>query len=652
MNLKEKLLSNKILFANLFVFFIIFVIITVLQMNNCNIRHDFSIFEYHHDFKKTILDGRIPARYLSLLFIDFIPSLFHLNPNDVRSTLCAVFIAFSILFLCIIWVKSFFITEENKSSILFKIESSFLAILSFLCILLPTGILYDISKNYLLNMKELVVFFEYNFIIIFYFLFFIFLFNILFKRITYKQYLYILISINSFFCGIWSEHINVRILLCLLILIFILYFSNKKLLINRQFYLYCLIPFLIGTTFFFIFSDYILTNNMVAGHEYSYADFANSIKINFNSFFEGYVKHLFINDIFLYIILIILSISLYIIKPNYYKEIMILCYILLISQLLTSFIYILFVNIPGGFIYSRESMIIFQTIQLDFIILLMLGCMYCGSKNIIIKYTVNFFIIISIIFYFFILFSSIRNIVNSSYEIKHSLLKLDKITLVYNILGDNAILPFSIFFNSNTGCSRIFIFQDEYIGMNKTDFYNAVKKQYFDANVTGYSIYFRNQYNREMLGFTIVDSETAEKEYSKRLLILSKFLGDVSYLKLEDKSLLFTPLYKFSNIHLSINDLDYIEKNYDDVDKYIILKAKANIFFKQRNWDKAIDLYNRYIEKYPNDYNSLLNIAEIHLYNKNYNEAEKIYKYLITIDKENKYLSNKLSILTNIKEGE
>ena len=188
--------------------------------------------------------------------------------------------------------------------------------------------------------------------------------------------------------------------------------------------------------------------------------------------------------------------------------------------------------------------------------------------------------------------------------------------------------------------------------MNKTDFYNAVKKQYFDANVTGYSIYFRNQYNREMLGFTIVDSETAEKEYSKRLLILSKFLGDVSYLKLEDKSLLFTPLYKFSNIHLSIDDLDYIERNFNDVDKYIILKAKANIFFKQGNWDKAIDLYNRYIEKYPNDYNSLLNIAEIQSYNKNYNEAEKIYKYLITIDKENKYLSNKLSILTNIKEGE
>ena len=109
-------------------------------------------------------------------------------------------------------------------------------------------------------------------------------------------------------------------------------------------------------------------------------------------------------------------------------------------------------------------------------------------------------------------------------------------------------------------------------------------------------------------------------------------------------------LYKFSNIHLSINDLDYIEKNYDDVDKYIILKAKANIFFKQGNWDKAIDLYNRYVEKYPNDYNSLLNIAEIQSYNKNYNEAEKIYKSLIMRNKDNIYLSNKLSILTNIKE--
>ena len=168
-------------------------------------------------------------------------------------------------------------------------------------------------------------------------------------------------------------------------------------------------------------------------------------------------------------------------------------------------------------------------------------------------------------------------------------------------------------------------------------------------------MYFKKQYNQNTLGFIIVDNETAEKEYSKKLVILSKLIDDskkLSYLDLNNKSLLFTPLKKYANITITNQDLERINNTInDDNVKDVILKAQAFRYYIEENFPIALKLYTKYLDKYPNDINALMITGDIYLKEEQYKEAIKIYKHLITIDSDNLYfLTQLLSLKYRTKE--
>lgn len=282
----------------------------------------------------------------------------------------------------------------------------------------------------------------------------------------------------------------------------------------------------------------------------------------------------------------------------------------------------------------------------------MLGVIYCNTNKIRIKSIISFFLLLIILFYFciFVLYS--KSIVNTSYTIKKSLLKMDKITIVYSLFGESAILPFSIFYNTNTQCSRIIIAQDMYIGKEPMDYFNDINHHYFMNNYTEYSSYFENQYKQNSLGFYIVEDEIANLEYRKRLDLLSNIFNDTKILDTDYPSLLFTPLRKYRNFEITLNDLIKVENSgKENIDKYIILKAKAYIYYKHKDYSKAIELYKEYLNKYPDDYTSLIILGKIYIDEEKYDDAEKIYEHLNSIDKNNMYFLLQLLYISCIENN-
>lgn len=657
--MKKNLLSDKFYIINIILCFFIFLTIIFFQIYSINQRHDFSIpYETEH-INKIILDGRLPARLLSILFINILPSFFSINPNDYRSTIVNLVLAIVFMAFIIILVKSFFITENSNINIFKQKETTITIIPAFLSVLLPIGALHtNILSNYLLNNKELVVFWEYNFTIILYCFFFYFLFNLLIKNKKYPKIFYYLIAINSFLCGFWCEHLNVRIFIGLIIIFLCLFLHNKQMLKNKTVFIVTLLPFSIGMLMFFCFSDYFLSTETIAGKPVSNDSFVtfNSIKYLYPDFIRKYIFYSFVKDKYLYFIITILVLFSYYIKPNNYKNISYFCFSMLFSEFFVNFLYIFTVNITNEYIFERDSIVIFHSSTLIFIIFLLAGCLYFGTKKKSkIKYAINAFFLSAIIFFLYTLSLYGNNILKSSFEEKKSLLQMDKIVLVNNLLGDSALIPISFFYNDTSRCTRTLLFLDKYMDLSAEEYANRLENHYYSDYDTEYNMYFKKQYNQNTLGFIIVDNETAEKEYSKKLVILSKLIDDskkLSYLDLNNKSLLFTPLKKYADITITNQDLERINNTInDDNIKDVILKAQAYRYYIEENFPIALKLYTKYLDKYPNDINALMITGDIYLKEEQYKEAIKIYKHLITIDSDNLYfLTQLLSLKYRTKE--
>ncbi len=624
--------QNFIVYINIFICIFVFFLLIYFQKDICCIRHDFFL-PYNNNIGRWLY-GRIPANLLSFLTINFIPRLLGIHSNDFMSIANSFIKSIPLFLLGIIAVKCFFISAEEKINIFKRFESAIIIILSFLLIFYGN---ID-HPVYMFYTRETIVFYEYSFGVIFYFLFLFFILNfILHKNISFpfNKYTKSLIILVSFLCGFWNEHINIAVFWGIVILFLLLrdkIFYELK--VKNKELMYLIIPFFIGLFMFYICSDYVLSGfNEIAGHKYNIENFT-ILKTYFNKFNNGYFNYIFCYDRYTYLFIVISAILVFFTKTKYSNTILIFCFSVLFGHLLTNYIYIFSFDA----IYSRVPLVTFHSLILAFILIILLGELYNSNKSKIIKIAVIVFLICITCNYCRIISNNYSEIINKNSYIKQSLYRLDEINLVYNILGESAILPVSIFYDNIYKSTNIFIFQDFIENYSQENYKKFLYNRYFNYYYTGYCEYFNKQYKKNLIGFYITDDITAYKELKKRLDIINIFIN-----RTDDAKLKFNNLNKYKNIELTPQNIAKVKITKEN--ENIILKIKAFFEYKKNNYDSAISLYNEYLNKYDEDYDVLINLAQIYMKQKKIKKAMQIYQKLHNKDRYNVgFLSELISI--------
>lgn len=622
-----------ILLLNIMVFLILFLIVFSFQKYFYLVYHDYLI---PYLIKGRLPDwGRIPASIIYKLTKIVLPDFLSIHPQDFISGIEAIIKSISFLCICTVTSIGFFAMAKEKFKII-NIENLFIlpAIFFLMGIPITNQNCYNV---YFGKMEESVVFFEYFFSFLFYFLFVIFLLYIFLTQRKISLLLKILIIINSFLLGIWVEILNVATFFFIIIFTILISIYNKNLLHNKNFFL-LIISFLVGCFSFYIFSNYI-SGTKIVGYSYDWSNLIYNIKINLFDFIQAYIMEIFVSKVYFYIIIIVLSVCLWKRRNYIINIILITCFSLLLGYLMMNLSLIIFRETPdinySGFLFQRELYQFLYVCVLEFIIVLLTGAFYFTYSSLR-KVILTIILIINII----LLSIFIKNdicIQEEKKDIKMFIYNMEKTLLVYNLLGETAILPVSYLKQEKVFSREIFMFDDKYRFEREFSDYDIdkycilMKNRYFDSYYLLHRYYLINEYNRKFIGVIFVDDERAKKELEKRLVLLNIKKETKSDILKDDIS--FNKLNYYKKYHLSLSNIK--KNNVTKENKIILLKAEAYLNYKNGKLEKALDLYLKYLKKNSKDIDALRNIADIYERLNDIRNAERIYLKLHKLDKNN-----------------
>ncbi len=588
--------------------------------------------DYFLPFFELIQIGRIPASFCYHFLVNYLPMSLQINMQDFCSGIGAFLKALIFFSICFVFSRSFFVLSEKKSTFS-ELENIIIIPVSFLLLAIP---IFDIKNYYIWygTLIEQSIFFDYFIAFLFYFIFFILLNNIIIHNREYDLFHKILIVISSFLLGFWNEIFNISVLFSIIIFAFLYCIYTKKSPINKKNFL-LIIPFFIGCISFYIFSDYI-TGHSVASHPYNLNEILYNLNNYLYDFSVKYIKTLFVDNLILWFLIILFSIIIYRKNNMKAKLSQIICSSLLTGYLITNLSFILFVNLANrygcDYLFQRSEYRAISCIILMFVIMTQLGTIYTlynKSRKII-----NIFIIFVLLTLSFIYIKENREIQKIYLDDKQLVYKIEKMLLVYNILGESVIFPESFLENSNLHYCNIFPLQDNYNYEKRDDYQDFMKNKYFDSQYSLFTPYYEKQYGKKFIGFQYKNDELANKEFAKRLEMLG--------LKDENKSnkISFKDLNKIKNFDLSFGYIEKIKVNEEN--KNLLLKAKAYLYYKSNNYEEALDYYKKYLLKNENDIDALINCADIYLQKNDIENAEKLYYKLHSLD------TNNMNFLYNI----
>lgn len=629
--------NNYILLLNLIVLFILFYITLKYQQYFCLNDEEYFMYGNMMSFSDIINNqggGRLLAAnglffYKYLAFLSGVPQDFASGIGAFIKTVFFSFIALSFSF-------GFFINLNSNISLKNK-EGLFIIPISFLLLSMPLMNVNDYNI-YLGGIRDTIIYFDYFLPIFLYFSFWLFFINIILKNNDCSNLNKIFILVISFCLGFWNELSNCSTFISLSILMLYLITKKEKVLIKKS--LLFIVPFIIGFVSFYMFSDYP-KGNSIAGYTYNIENVYNIFKTNINAFLHEYWVCLILNKIIFYVIFIFTTILLLSKKDKFINSIVFVCFSMVAGYLILNFNFIFLSNLDiinkynVEFMFQRDLYDGIYTNILEFVSLILIGCVYSKFSNI--RQYISIFLIIFLLYVSFIYSKHFSLIQNIKLHTKLLAYKIEKINLVYNYLGETTILPVSYlnecdFLKDN----QIFPFDSRFNYKNITDYTDFLKNKYFDSLYVGYSVYFNNQYKRNFIGVIFVDDSIAFESLSKRLALLGeKYESDNEIIK---NKISFKSFNKYQNKKLTLDELNYNSINDDD----LIIKIKAYINYKENNIDEAVKLYNKVLEKNKNDFDALINIGEIYLKQEKIKEAENIYKKLHKLDNNNLTFLNKL----------
>ena len=622
-------------FFNLFT--IIFIFLLCFLYNNSQYIHGHDFFwPYYIDLKtmNSPADPRIIPMIIDNLYNDFFPKLLNMHLVDFRTNFIVCSLP-SILYMiiCALFSMGFYIFSK-KTNYIGRKENILIMLLSFLILSSPMIIkLSDYSSEpiniYLLNKVfcgsiDSSVYLEHCAGYLFYIPFFIVLFKIIMQDKNFNKFEFFLFPFIALILGLWSEFINLPIFFSILLIILILILStNLRYKLKNPSLILLFTSFIAGFFFFYYFGHFNLNTIGSIG---SY-DIIGRLHENINNisvFNKSFAEYMFYKPKYLWILI---SISIFIIfvvpikffdsisVDNKYNKFQIILLSLspIAGFLFANYMSIFIQNYREGndpYIFQMPYFHIMEFHILYFVLLILLGIIYFSS-NIKVKSVINAYIIFSILFMSVYFLPMYFEIIKYKYNYRNEMYRLEKAFITYSIFGESPVISSKIFENND--------FRIDNRDINK----------YIQNFSMGINVYLKNHYKHNYNGIVTAEDETyVNNELQKRL----------KYIDIKDKydifrQVKFGTLKKLDNINLSLKDIDSFETKYGKDD--VLLKAKAYLYFKEKDYEKALDLYLQYLQNKPDDFDALINLGAIYKEQGKYDSAVDMYSKLLNLDSNN-----------------
>ncbi|MGM9993430.1 MAG: DUF6056 family protein, partial [Candidatus Avigastranaerophilus sp.] len=615
--------KNIPIIINLSVVFFLFCIILNYQQYSFLYKHDSAL--YYGD-TIPLVSQRIPETLIYYFTNIIFPKAINVHYQDFKSSYCAWLISFIYILICFLFTKIFFVIKNNPLSIIKQKNFSIIYCTVFLLLSYPVSYLYKQNepKFYFLWIDEVLHFYEYFLGYLFLIPFFIIIFSIVTKETKVEnKFLLFLLCICGFLSGFWNEVFALTTFFFSCLLIIGLFIYDKKLLKSKDL-IAVLMSAILGSILFFVPGDHF-------SHKYDLFGLLSENLARFPIFIQTFFKYLFVRKNIFWSLILFLSILLYF-QMKYlnrqnnkqFKNILIICYSILFGYLTTCFLEIFGYKIISDidYCFMREFDNLFFNHLFIIVILILLSGIYYNSNNKITKIINTFFLLIITIFSFLLI-----KIYPQLQDIKHGIkiisYEIEKTNLVYSILGESPKIKKS--YNNDLLKFKALMFS---FGNSKYS-----KLIYVDPIYSGgYHLYFKYLYKIDFLGFSLVDDNIAKAELEKRLKIFNDKMETKE--ELNKTGIKFQPLKtKFADKSLSLEDIERLEKIHKNSE--ILLKAKAYINYKNGNYSEALNLYNKYLEQNPDDFDALINTGKIYKNFNEYDKAKEIYQKLSNLDKYN-----------------
>lgn len=627
--IKDCLKNNKIFYLNIFLSALLICFI-------CLCVNKYSVL-YNHGYIYPWFDlgWRIASQTYESVINNFLPVLFNSNPNDFRSGFGfgSVILAVLYVFICLLFVKGFFLSDKKAQNPLLRKELCLIFPLAALLLYIP---LYDCNDKYaiIFRFNDLATSAEYFFVLIPVLIAAFSFYDILMGR-GKKENRRVLIfyALISYVAGYYNELANITLFSFGFFFLFFLFLFDRQKLFNK-YSLFIIVPFLTGCINYYIFSGSALSN--IAHYDSTLLDGVRNLQTNFVDIWHSFVYEIFVSKAAFYAGIIFLSLILYKLKTENYKNVLFFVWSLIFGYVLAnlSTIFVCSLGSETEYLFERTFWDRLYVNILELACLILLGAIYKYEKikGYVFAFITAFFVLFV---YLFCQFNEERQ--NVLFNIKKVVYQLDKINLVYSLLGESAVIPAKYLSYECVKNSEIFMINSIF----KRD-ERFAKDKYINAEYLHYVHYFSRIYELNYAGAIFKDDDFAEKELKIRLALFDEKTETEKELK--NKSLSFKQMYKkYKGLKLTLQDIDVMEAKHGKLP--VLDKARAFIFFNDGNYDSAMKLYKKYLISYSDDIDSLLHIACIYEKNNDYKKAEAIYEKLHKYDKRNLLFLHKLLCL-------
>lgn len=616
-------------YARCFSVIIIFFIFCLV----CGFINKYSVLIVHgYIYPWFNLGWRIASQVYEMLLNNILPVFFNANPNDFRSGFAfgSMLLSFLYIVICYLFSKGFFIYSDRKEKIIEKKEFPLIFILSFL-LLFTQKINYSDKYTMIFRLNDIATSAEYFFSFVPYLIFLYVVYDIFLRGYKPKNILLsVLYVILAFVTCFYNELTNISVAGFSLFLMFFLFLFNREKLYNKT-SLILLLPFFGGFIYYYFISGNI-TNN-ISFYDYTLMDGLINFKINFKSIMLAYIDTMFISKWVFYTIIISLGVCLYKFKLKNANNVLIFCSSVLLSYLAANFasVFVCSMESDTEYIFQRPFWDLFYVNILELCCLCLFGCLY--QKEDIRR---RLHIVLTGIILIFLYFAGNYYIAREKilFDIKTLIYRVDKINLVFDTFGESTIMPESYLDYAPIKHSSVFPLNFTFNWEERLE-----KDKYINSEYMHYGNYFNKIYDRNYKGVIYKDDKTALKEIEQRLFLLDDKMETDEDLRRQGIS--FKNIYKkYKGKKLTLSDIYDIERKKGKSD--VLDKAKAYIYFNNKDYNSALEFYKIYLKTNPDDIDALLNIAQIYRLQKKYKDAEKIYKRLILKDFNNLLFSYKL----------
>lgn len=610
---------------NILVIFALFCVFFVYNQSLFIYGHD-RFHAYFSDISSFAFPSvRYPALIINAFYHKILPALFGMHPQDFMDNyiVCSV-VTICILAIVTVFAQGFFVSYAKQEKFLFKKEN---------IILLPCCFFIFAQQRYDLfcNFKDSAVFLEYHGAYIFFFLFFGLIFQIILSDRQISKLQIILYSFMGFLLGIWSEFINIPAFLSLLIIIVInrvLYYQN---ILKNKNLLYMVLSFFLGFAIFYCHSGSFGINSFGTLGDYNVFHHLQENVAQIIPFTKAFIKAMLLEyyGIWVAFLFCFICLMIYLIKnPDKYGEkLVLLCISLLAGFYIAGYGTIIFLSSRDIYLFNLYGFPLIGYHITVFVTLIILGYLYNKIKNRFFAFALIISLLIPVYFIakFFIPFYTEKLEYNT--KTKVDIHNTEKTFIIYSIFGEAAIFPEG--YSHNECLLPIRLPYNNKIYGKIDDFQDiAMLKKIYKHPIIGYQIY---------------PEAIANENMQKRII----YLGEITPEYNKFGQIQYKDIKEYDKINLSMQDIIDLENKYGK--DAILDKAKAYIYFKRKDYVKAFNLYSEYSKQNPEDYESLLNMAEIYKIQKDYDNAEKIYLDLYKRDNENLYVVYNLSLIYTLK---